>query len=509
MSELIRQLWSRDLSIWNDDAVTQASVANRLGWLRAPKEFHGKIEEIDVFVNQVRRDYDDVVVLGMGGSSLCVEVLRDVFATKEQRPHVHILDSTHPGAIARIERRIDLARTLFIVASKSGTTLESDSLYRYFWKQCESFVNPGGNFCAITDPDTALYRLAIERDFVQVFTNPPDIGGRFSALSYFGLVPAAILGVDLRDYLDRAEQMALESNSDSAANSPYLLGRWLAENAQKGRNKMVLVTEPRLGSFGLWAEQLIAESTGKSGQGILPIVSDAPVLRREPDTITVNLSITGRTGASTHDTELDLELGSELDLGAEFFRWEFATAICGAWLGINPFDEPNVTESKSRTNAVLSMVEAGQAPPDLAKQLSPDDVHAFLNQHITPGGYIALLAFVDPSPLVHDRLLGLRESLERRYHRPVTVGLGPRFLHSTGQLHKGGPENGVFVQFVDEPASDPAVPGKGFGFRTLIRAQAQGDLMALADRSRPTLCVNLGSEPARELELLASEEVVS
>jgi glucose-6-phosphate isomerase/transaldolase/glucose-6-phosphate isomerase len=303
--------------------------------------------------------------------------------------------------------------------------------------------------------------------------------------------------------------MAHESALDGPRNSPFLLGRWLAEQARRGRNKMLLVTDPRLGSFGLWAEQLIAESTGKSGQGILPVVSDAATLRREHDAVTVNLSITGLTGVSTHETELDLELGAEMDLGAEFFRWEFATAVCGALLGINPFDEPNVTESKSRTNAVLAMVEAEQAPPDTAKPLSPDDLHGFINQHLTPDGYIALLAFVDPSPLVHDRLLGLRESLERRYHRPVTVGLGPRFLHSTGQLHKGGPDSGVFIQFVDEPGFDRDVPGKPFGFRTLIRAQAQGDLMALADRSRPTLSVDLGNEPARELELLASEAVAS
>jgi glucose-6-phosphate isomerase len=506
-TELAARIWKRDLSIWPQNAEAQRSVANRLGWLTAPHDFHAKIEGIEIFANQVFRDYSDVVVLGMGGSSLCVEVMRDVFAKKGQRPKLHVLDSTHPGAIRRIRENIEIERTLFIVASKSGTTLESDSLFRYFWQQCEGITNPGGNFCAITDPDTVLSKLAYERDFVQVFTNPADIGGRFSALSYFGLVPAAILGVDLHEFLRRAQQMAHESTLGDSANSPLVLGSWLARSAQHGRNKMLLVADPRLNSFGYWAEQLVAESTGKEGHGILPVVVDGPKLKTAVDTILVDLSMGGTSGAIANGNRLDLGIATELDLGAEFFRWEFATAVCGALMGINPFDEPNVAEAKTRTNSVLLGVESGVDLIEVSKSSTVNDIHGFINQNLKPDGYIALLAFVDPSPLVRDRLMSLRDDLERKYNRPVTVGFGPRFLHSTGQLHKGGPANGVYIQFVDDPESDPAVPGKSYGFRTLIRAQALGDYHALADKGRPILSVDLGKDPAAALEALQSSAI--
>jgi phosphoglucose isomerase-like protein len=422
-AELVERIWQRDPSVW-----TGRDEAHWLGWLDEPARMRERVHELMEFAARV--DVDDVVLLGMGGSSLAPEVMRRTFGAER----FHVLDTTHPTAIRRLEQSIDVERTLFIAASKSGTTLETRSQTDYFRKR-------GGRFAVITDPGSPLAELSED-----VFYGEPTIGGRYSALSIFGILPAIFLGIDVHRLLDRAEEMR-EACRLEEGNPGLELGLELAET------KFLQVE----GDFGLWVEQLLAESTGKEGRGIVPVRSGG-----EP---------------------LEVRLPDPYELGQEFFRWEFATAVAGSLLGINPFDQPDVQAAKDKTDNLLS--GRGRVPGTAP---GPEGSLDELLGEATPGHYIAILAFVDP-----DREAEL-EPLVRRAEETeaaVAVGLGPRYLHSTGQLHKGGPDNGLFVQVVDDLGEELKIPGRPYGFKTLIAAQAAGDFEALKERGRRIVRVSL------------------
>jgi hypothetical protein len=422
-AELVERIWQRDPSLW-----TGHDEAHWLGWLDEPPRMRERLHELMEFATAA--DADDFVLLGMGGSSLAPEVMRRLFGAER----FHVLDSTHPAAIRRLEDSLDLERTLFVAASKSGTTIETRSHVDYFRKR-------GGRFVVITDPGSPLADLSED-----VFYGEPTIGGRYSALSVFGILPAILMGLDAERLLDRAEEMR-EACRLEEGNPGLELGLELAETT-------FLQVE---GDFGLWVEQLVAESTGKEGRGIVPV-------RRGGDA-------------------LDARLSDPYELGQEFFRWEFATAVAGSLIGINPFDQPNVQAAKDKTEAVLS--GRGRVP---GTGLGPEGSLDELLAEAGPGRYVAILAFVDPA---REREL---EPFVRRAEETgaaVAVGLGPRYLHSTGQLHKGGPDTGIFVQVVDDLGDDLKIPDRPYGFRTLIAAQALGDFEALEERGRKIVRVQL------------------
>ncbi len=488
------RLWDGDVTVWAEDLETP-EVADRLGWLGVGSLMAAEIDGLNHFTDEVLQGTDRVVLLGMGGSSLCSDVLRTAFGPQLGHPRFLMLDSTHPAAVQRVLDEGDVGRTLFLVASKSGTTIETDSFYRVFW---EETGRSGPNFVAITDPGTRLERLSIDRGFRRVFLNPPDIGGRFSALSFFGLVPAALMGVDLAQLLERAEAMANQCGPDvSAADNPgATLGVTLAEAALAGRDKLTLLMPPPFDALGLWIEQLVAESTGKDGQGIVPVTGEPfdAAIPSWQDRMFVAIG-PRRLGSAAMDARMAeiearheplarLTMSRPIDLGAEFFRWEMATAVAGAVLGLNPFDQPNVAESKSRTAEILGGAASLTTPDELREPA----LREFLAR-VRPGDYVAVQAFAAPSEDWDRQLATVSSSLRRQVDAVVTVGYGPRYLHSTGQLHKGGRACGHFIQIVDVPAADVPIPGQDYGFAQLLAAQAQGDYLALRDRGRPVVRV--------------------
>ena len=446
-AELVERIWARDPSLW-----TGADENRWLGWLDEPSRFPrdqmtselGALQELD---------FSSCVLLGMGGSSLAPEVVRRAVGAEA----FHVLDSTHPAAIRSLETRIDPDDTLFIVSSKSGTTLETRCHLDYFWRK-------GRQFAAVTDPGSELEELGRERKFAAVIWGEPTIGGRYSALSPFGLVPAALMGLDLGPFMEGAVAMQEACRTDR--NPGLELGLALGHAWLEGRDKVVV---PDANGFGLWLEQLVAESTGKDGKGLVP----AP----------------GESQDGSDRQGRDVEVGAPTDLGAEFYRWEFATAVAGTILGINPFDQPNVQEAKDRTTEVLSGHD--QVP---GTRTGPEETLEELFAGAQEGDYVAIQAFVDPAR--EGELAPLVERA-RATGCIVTLGLGPRYLHSTGQLHKGGPPTGRFVQVVDDPGDELSIPGRPFGFRRLIQAQAEGDLAALRQRGRPIVRVTLDDVEAR------------
>ena len=448
-ADLIDRIWERDPTVW-----TGGDEARRLGWLDEPLRMRERVQELVRFADDVADEgLEGVVLLGMGGSSLAPEVLRRCFRSVSFR----VLDTTHPAAIRELEDEVDVRSTLFVVSSKSGTTLETRCLGDFFW---ERSGRDGRRFVAITDPGSELEALAAERGFRAVFAGEPTIGGRYAALSPLGMVPAALMGIDLGRLLANAERMHDACRREDG-NPGYVLGRALGVGWQEGRDKVAIV--PNLNGFGLWVEQLLAESTGKDGKGLVP----APGERvRDPDVQVAEVA-----------------LADPYALGGEFFRWEFAVAVAGAYLGVNPFDQPDVQAAKDRTAAVL----AGEGEPELEPEGSLDELVA----EARPGNYIAVLAFVQPTLENDQRLRDLVAKLRRRSNVVVTLGYGPRCLHSTGQLHKGGPPTGLFLQVVDDPGEELRIPGRPFGFRRLLRAQAAGDYEALKERGRRVARVRL------------------
>jgi hypothetical protein len=448
-ADLIDRIWERDPTTW-----TGRDEAKWLGWLDEPHRMRERTRELAEFAAAVRADgLDTVVLLGMGGSSLAPEVLRRTFGVDG----FHVLDTTHPQAIRDLESRLDLGRTLFVSASKSGSTLETRSHTDYFW---EKSGRDGSRFVAITDPGSSLEKTAQERGFRHVFAGEPTIGGRYSALSPFGMVPAALMGIDVDRLLAAAEEMADRCRLDQD-NPGYELGAQFGAGWREGRDKICIAETD--GGFGLWAEQLIAESTGKLGKGLVPAPGESP---EGPD----------RQGATPH-------VGDPYGLGAEFFRWEFAVAVAGAFLEINPFDQPDVQAAKDKTNEVLA---TGQEP-DLQPEGSIEELFAQARE----GDYVCIQAFVKPSAQAVSRLEPLIERARRETGCVVTHGWGPRYLHSTGQLHKGGPNTGLFLQVVDDPGEELPIPNQPFGFRRLIRAQAAGDFESLKERGRRVARVRL------------------
>jgi hypothetical protein len=441
-SDLVERIWERDPSVW-----TGGDEASWLGWLDEPVRMQERVDSLLELA--ATTDYDAVVLLGMGGSSLAPEVMRRLFAVES----FHVLDTTHPTAIRRLERQLEPERTLFVVSSKSGSTVETRSHADYFFERAR---RNGRRFVAVTDPGSELERLATERGFLHVFPGEPTIGGRYSALSMFGLLPAVLMGLDVRRLLERAEEMR-EACRLAEGNPGLELGLALGEGWREGRDKVLVA--PNTGGFGLWVEQLLAESTGKEGKGLVPVLLEAD-------------------GSDVQRQEV--RLSDPYELGQEFFRWEFATAVAGAVLGINPFDQPDVQAAKDKTTEVLRSREL---------PLEPEGSLEDALDSAQPGeDYIAVLAFVDPA-----REAELEPLVERARATgcAVTTGLGPRYLHSTGQLHKGGPNRGVFVQVVDDLGAELRIPGRDFGFRRLIGAQAAGDLAALRERGRRIVRVRL------------------
>ena len=445
--EIVERIWSRDPTVW-----TGSDEAKWLGWLDEPWRMREDVDLLLQFADSVIDRIDSVVLLGMGGSSLAPEVIKQTF----RQETFHVLDTTHPQAIRDLEAKIDVLRTLFISASKSGSTLETRSHTDYFWDR-----NPrGANWAAITDPGSDLEKLAREREFAGVFSGESTIGGRYSALSPFGMVPAALMGVDVARLLGRAQEMA-DACRLAEGNPGLELGLSLGKGWREGRDK--ICSSPNPGGFGLWAEQLIAESTGKQGKGLIP----AP----------------GEPADRPDRQAQEVRLSGEYELGQEFFRWEFATAVAGAILGINPFDQPDVQSAKDKTRQILA---SGQDP-----LVEPRGSIEELFAQAQAGDYVAILAFVNPTAEAEAKLAELAERARQATGCVVTHGFGPRYLHSTGQLHKGGPPTGLYLQVVDDTGDELAIPGQPFGFGQLIRAQAAGDFESLEERGRRVARIQL------------------
>lgn len=524
------RLWARDGSLWAASGKAPDEVAAWLGWLSLPETMGERVAELEHLARDVRADgYRRVAVLGMGGSSLAPELFARVFgwaggprgtgAASADGLELRILDSTHPDVVRGFRSWASEQRTLFCVSSKSGTTTEPNA-----YQAAMSEIAPALDFVAITDPETALAELARAQEFRAIVTAPPDVGGRYSALTVFGLVPAVLNGVDVGELLARSRAMADACRVDDAAANPGLmLGARLGEAALAGRDKLTFLASARLAAFGDWAEQLIAESTGKAGTGIVPIVGEAlrPVEHYPDDRCFVLMTLAGDTdpellaladalAARGHPVER-LELTDPLDVGAEFVRWEIATAAAGIVLGIDPFDQPNVQESKDATKELLEAYRSRGALPQPMPLVSepgmsatadpaalgdtPVTVEGAVEQllSLVDGGrdYVAILAYVPPDPDVEARLQRIRGAIGERTGAATTLGFGPRFLHSTGQLHKGGPDTGVFLQVTAEPSKDLPIPGWDESFGTLIAAQALGDLTSLQRRGRRALRLHL------------------
>ena len=441
--DTVRRIWARDASLW-----TSSGEEQWLGWLEEPARMRAQAAELVGWADETMESFEDVVLLGMGGSSLAPEVLRRTFDAER----IHVLDTTHPQAIRALEAQLDLERTLFVVSSKSGRTLETRCHFDYLW---ERTGRRSDRFVVVTDPGSPLEDLAKTRG-VRVIAGEPSVGGRYSALTAFGLVPAALAGIDVASLLERAEG-ALAACKRADDNPGLELGLQLGAGWREGRDKVIV---PNPGGFGLWLEQLIAESTGKEGKGLVPAPGEAP------------------EGADRQWVNVTLDEPNEL--GSEFFLWEFAVAVAGSVLEINPFTQPNVQEAKDRTQAILD--RGGSI------ELEPEGSVEELLAQARPGDYVVVQAFVDPA-----REAELQPILDRARATGcvVTHGLGPRYLHSTGQLHKGGPPTGLFLQVVDDPGGDVSIPGRKFGFGRLIRAQAAGDYEALRERGRPAARVRL------------------
>jgi transaldolase / glucose-6-phosphate isomerase len=445
--EIVERIWSRDPTVW-----TGSDEAKWLGWLDEPWRMLEDVDLLFQFADSVVGQIDAIVLLGMGGSSLAPEVIEQTFQNEAFR----VLDTTHPQAIRDLEAKLDLSRTLFISASKSGSTLETRSHTDYFWDR-----NPrGSNWIAITDPNSDLEKLALERDFAAVFPGERTIGGRYSALSAFGMVPATLMGIDVTRLLERAQEMA-EACRLADGNPGLELGLALGEGWRDGRDKICIAPSP--GNFGLWAEQLLAESTGKQGKGLIP----AP----------------GEPADGPDRQAQEVRLSGPYELGQEFFRWEFATAVAGAILGINPFDQPDVQSAKDKTRQILA---SGQDP-----LVEPRGSMEELFAQAQPGDYVAILGFVNPTAEAEGKLAELAERARQATGCVVTHGFGPRYLHSTGQLHKGGPPTGLYLQVVDDTGDEIAIPGQPFGFGQLIRAQAAGDFESLEERGRRVARIRL------------------
>ena len=519
---VVERIWQHDHTLWKPDP---KEIANRLGWLEIADEMQARLGELQAFADEVREaGYSNVLLLGMGGSSLAPEVFRKVFGVRPGYLDLAVLDSTDPGAVKGWTDRLDPKRTLFLVSTKSGTTVETLSFFKFFYTwtvQALGRQAAGEHFVAITDPGSPLVATAEKHGFRRIFLNNPNIGGRYSALSYFGLVPAALVGVDLEALLERARQAMTDCGPSVPApqNPAAQLGVVLGQLALRGRDKLTFVAPPEIAPFGDWLEQLVAESTGKEGKGILPVVGEPP---GEPgvygdDRVFAVASLPRQTEVAASVDSLQraghpfvhLTLTDEFDLGYQMFLWELATAIAGQRLGINPFDQPNVEAAKALARKILA--ERGRAKPLSAAEF-PEPDGAQLREFLSAarkGAYVAVQAYVKPSQQTDAALQALRVGIRDRTRTACTVGYGPRYLHSTGQLHKGDAGKGLFVQFISQPDQDvvipdePGSPDGSLTFGELKIAQAIGDRQALLDNGRKVLTFRVPAEPAEQIERLA------
>ena len=525
-------LWAKDPATWSVDAGVQQKIANRLGWLSSPTLMAESVERIRRFADGIRTSgFTDVVLLGMGGSSLAPEVLRLVLGVQPGWPNLHVLDSTDPAAVLAVST--PPATTLYLLASKSGTTIEPNSLAAHFQRVLENagITRWTDHFVAITDAGTELAKRAESLGFRETFINPTDIGGRFSALSFFGMVPSALMGQDIEAIVHAGLSMLSESRdtADAAANPSVGLGLLMGAGALSGRDKLTLVVPPVLEPFGLWVEQLVAESTGKRGVGVVPIAGESlgDASAYGNDRVFVRLRVAGDASEAARDRQmaqlahapvLTLDVSQLTDIGAEFARWEIATAVAGAVLDVNPFDEPNVQQAKDATNVLLAR-HAAEGSLSVARvdstaasgvsltltaaartALGTRGAEALLSS-VTNDDYVGILAYLGPDPALAQALTTFREGVRARTGAATMVGFGPRYLHSTGQLHKGGANNGVFVLISTTPAADLDIPGQRYTFGTLEFAQALGDFNSLDASQRRAIHLHL---PAPDPTALAA-----
>ncbi len=504
-TELLKRIYAKEAAVWTNDSAGQKEIANRLGWIDAPSRMKSQVKDIISFAGSIKDEgFTHVVLLGMGGSSLAPELFADIFGSRRNFPELLVLDSTDPERIKDIEQKVDLQKTLFIVSSKSGGTIELVSLYKYFFDKVSQVfsADAGKRFVAITDPGSPLEKMAKDSGFRKVFQGFSDVGGRFSALTAFGLVPAALIGVDIQKVLDSAAKV----NPESALE----LGLAMAVLAEEGRDKLTLVTSKSLHSFGDWAEQLVAESTGKEEMGIIPIVRESvgSPLTYENDRFFVTLLLE-KDKDPKHEAKLSEiynakhpilvnRLVNLEDIGGEFWKWEMATAIACALLKVNAFDQPDVQSAKENTKTILKTLETtGQIEvPEPA--LSEDRFWASFKK----GDYCAVLAFLPEREELRKKLIDFQTYLREKTKLATTLGIGPRYLHSTGQLHKGGPNNGVFVVITAAHANDLAVPGEKYTFGQLETAQGLGDFETLQLKGRRVLHYALVDASADELARL-------
>ena len=510
-----RRIWDVDHTVWNPDPV---DITDRLGWLTVAGDMRQYVEDMQAFAEEVRSEgFRHAVLLGMGGSSLGALALSDLFGSADGYPDLTVLDTTVPATISAISDSLDCERALFIVASKSGTTIEPNVLYKHFRALVEREIggaDAGSHFVAICDASTPLERLARENGFRRIFTNPPDLGGRYSVQSLFGLVPAALLGIDIGKLLDSVETMSAACGATVPANDnpAARLGALIASLAEQGRDKLTIVTTESLQNFALWIEQLLAESTGKEGRGIIPVANEphcSPddlgsdrlfvyVRLEEDDTDATDRYMKVVEAAGIPVVRFDLT--GSYNIGAEFFRWEFATAVAGSLMGIHPFDQPNVQQAKDKTSELLAEYEnSGRAP-------SLNTVSSFteLMSYVKEGDYLAITAFAKPTAQVESALADLRQNVTGKWGIATTLGYGPRYLHSTGQLHKGGADSGLFLQLTQIEDADVTIPGEKFTFGVLAAAQAKGDLDALAAQGRHVARINLGADAVKTVKTLAN-----
>ena len=533
---VVRRIWERDITVWGalPGSADAKSIETRLGWLDVAKTLAAELPRVAA-LGQAAKDEGirAVYLLGMGGSSLCAEVMRSVFGVAEGHPDLFVLDTTDELTITSAAARLDPRATLFLVASKSGGTVEVASMERFFWNHMHAHLGAaaGRHFVAITDPGTVLQTLAESRGYRAAFLNPADIGGRFSALSLFGLVPAALIGAPLHAIVDGGQAMAEGCRQQAHANAGLELGAFIGSAVKAGRDKLTVALSPRLSTLGLWIEQLIAESTGKHGTGALPVV-DEPLGR--PDEygndrafVAIATELDEPDAAKLHALETAghpvLRLTTRIDgLGAEFFRWEFATAIAGAVLGINPFDEPNVAEAKDKTKALLSAFASARKLPQPDAAASDASVSVFSSRFSGPspaavvraaidslraGDYVAFLAYLPAENDIEGAIAEAREAIRSRARVASTFGVGPRYLHSTGQYHKGGPNTALaFVITADDQTETP-IPDAGYTFAVLKRAQALGDTQTLEahDRRAVRIHVKDANAAARTIERLFAD----
>lgn len=527
----VQRLWAKDASLWKTDPKHVAIIKNSLGWLKVAEWVESRLEELTQFAGTVKSEgFTDVVLLGMGGSSLAPEVFRQSLPAKKGYPELHVLDSTDPGWVGQVEKSVNLAKTLFVVSSKSGSTIEPLSFYQYFFDRAK---RNGSQFVAITDPGSYLEDVAREKGFKKIFINPADIGGRFSALSYFGIVPAALAGMDVEELIERAVAMGENSSPDVAIreNQPAVLGAVIGELAKAGRDKVTLILPKSIESFGLWVEQLVAESSGKEGKGIVPIAGESLAGPEfyGGDRLFVSVSC-GKPSRAVEDKLSALEkkhpvvrirIEDELDLGAEMLRWEIATSAACAILGVNTFDQPDVQSAKDVTKSILKDLSAQSSlalpsphfeSPHFnatfsrmslksagAGQDEKKALQKFFSQ-AGAGDYFGLLAYLPFHPASDKALLGLRELIRNETRKSTLFGYGPRYLHSTGQLHKGGANNGVFAIVTRDPDADINVPGERFTFGQLEMAQALGDFQALEAKGRRAVWIHLKGSAVQTLQ---------